>query len=419
MPIIPEIIEQHAENAAFNWLLRDDAVHEPHYDLSELADLDERVEANIDGLRIAGDEGWAICEAAMALEEPGEIFTAGVLAFESMDPGRMDAMLAAVELDDSLLRALVSAMGWIDFVKVADPAFRLINAEMGFLKHLGLSIFAVHRQDPGTLLFECLLVDDPAVRARALKAVGELGRWDLLDAVRTHYVETDAKCLFYTGWSAALLGDPSAIGILRRIVEDDLPYAPQACDLAVRLLDPGEAHTWLQALSNRADRMRLAIGGYGALGDPAAVPMLMAFMDVPQLARPAGEAFSMITGVDIAYEDLEGEWPEGFEAGPTEDPADEDVDMDPDEDLAWPQPERIAQWWSGHKDDFQSGRRYFLGKPLASQSLQYGLINGFQRQRAAAALELALQNPAAPLFEIRAPGFRQQKTLGRSQSTLE
>jgi hypothetical protein len=41
----------------------------------------------------------------------------------------------------------------------------------------------------------------------------------------------------------------------------------------------------------------------------------------------------MITGVDIAYEDLEGEWPEGFEAGPTENPENENVAMDPDEDL--------------------------------------------------------------------------------------
>ena len=31
-----------------------------------------------------------------------------------------------------------------------------------------------------------------------------------------------------------------------------------------------------------------------------------------------GESFTLITGVDIAFEDLEGEWPEGFEAGPTE-----------------------------------------------------------------------------------------------------
>jgi hypothetical protein len=41
----------------------------------------------------------------------------------------------------------------------------------------------------------------------------------------------------------------------------------------------------------------------------------------------------MITGVDIAYEDLEGVWPEGFEAGPTENPENENVAMDPDEDL--------------------------------------------------------------------------------------
>ena len=32
-------------------------------------------------------------------------------------------------------------------------------------------------------------------------------------------------------------------------------------------------------------------------------------MTIPDLARVAGEAFSMITGVDIAYEDLEVEWP--------------------------------------------------------------------------------------------------------------
>ena len=38
--------------------------------------------------------------------------------------------------------------------------------------------------------------------------------------------------------------------------------------------------------------------------------------------------------------------------------------------------------------------------------LQDVLRNGRQRQRAAAALELALQQPGQPLFEVRAPGFR-------------
>lgn len=411
MSIIPVIIEQHAEEAAFNWLLRDGAVSEPHYDLADLADLDDRVEANIDGLRIAGDEGWEICKEAMAIEEPGEIFTAGVIAFGSMESGRMDEMLAAVELDDELFRALVSAMGWLDLVTVADPAYKLINADMGFLKHLGLSTFAIHRQDPGHPIFECLMVDDPAVRARALKAVGELGRWDLLNAVQSHFVETDNKCLFYAAWSAALLGDTSSVGILRRIAESNSPYAQKAGDLAVRLMMLSEAHSWLKTLSNMPDQQCLAINGYGALGDPEAIPLLMEYMVVPELARPAGEAFSMITGVDIAYEDLEGEWPDGFEAGPTEEPEDEEVEMDPDEDLPWPAPELIRNWWHQHKSEFKNGSRYLLGKPISKDSLQHGLVHGFQRQRASAAIELALQNPTAALFEVRAPGFRQQKIL--------
>ena len=51
---ISAIIEQHAGEAAFLWTLRDAAGGEPHYKLWELAKLDDRVEAHIDGLRVAG-----------------------------------------------------------------------------------------------------------------------------------------------------------------------------------------------------------------------------------------------------------------------------------------------------------------------------------------------------------------------------
>jgi len=61
LPIIESIVSQHAEEAAFLWLLRDLAVAAPHYSLQDLADLDERVEAHIDGLRVAGDPGWVFC----------------------------------------------------------------------------------------------------------------------------------------------------------------------------------------------------------------------------------------------------------------------------------------------------------------------------------------------------------------------
>lgn len=52
-----------------------------------------------------------------------------------------------------------------------------------------------------------------------------------------------------------------------------------------------------------------------------------------------------------------------------------------------------------------------MGKPITAQHCQHILITGLQRQRTAAALELALMQPSAPLFETRAPGLQQQQQL--------
>jgi uncharacterized protein (TIGR02270 family) len=130
------------------------------------------------------------------------------------------------------------------------------------------------------------------------------------------------------------------------------------------------------------------------------------------VARVAGESVYNITGLDLAWNDLEGEWPEGFTAGPTEDPEDENVEMDVDENLPWPSADGVARWWREHGDQFAAGERHLLGRPLTEDWLEEVLRHGKQRQRAAAALELAIRRPGEPLFEVRAPGFRQQELLG-------
>jgi uncharacterized protein (TIGR02270 family) len=177
-------------------------------------------------------------------------------------------------------------------------------------------------------------------------------------------------------------------------------------------MDVATALTWQKQLADNAESVRLAVMGAGAAGDPTLIPWLINQMKVSELARVAGESFTMITGVDIAYEDFEGERPEGFESGPTEDPEDETVEMDPDENLPWPNPELIQKWWTTHRSNFQNGTRYLIGKPITADWLQQVLRIGKQRQRAAAALELVLRRPGQPLFEVRAPGFRQQQMLG-------
>ena len=85
--------------------------------------------------------------------------------------------------------------------------------------------------------------------------------------------------------------------------------------------------------------------------------------------------------------------------------------MDADLNLAWPDPALIQKWWNARQGNFAKGTRYLLGQPITPESLRLALKNGYQRQRAAAALELAILNPGRPLFEVRAPGWRQQAML--------
>jgi hypothetical protein len=72
--IMHEVVSQHAEEASFLWLLRHAAVSRPHYSLADLSKLDNRVEAHLDGLRIAGESGWKLVQETLPFEESSNLF---------------------------------------------------------------------------------------------------------------------------------------------------------------------------------------------------------------------------------------------------------------------------------------------------------------------------------------------------------
>jgi len=408
---ILNVLWQYGEEAAFLWVLRDQATSEPHYLLPDLAELDRRIEAHLDGLRIAGDAGSRVCQEGLAMSEPGEVFAASVRAFEAGVEEPIGEVLQVVRNRPELARAVVSAFGWMDYEKARERIAQFLRGETAIQRRIGIAAMAIHRQEPGPALARVLRDPEPTVRSRSLRTVGELGRvdlgWDVRGAVGDH----SPDCRFWAAWSAALLGDRLAGNTLRQFAEKDSPLADRAADLAGRRMPLVESLAWQRQLAGKRERLRVATKVAGAIGDPALVPWLIEQMNRPELMRVAGEALSMITGVDIAYEDLEGEKPEGFEPGPTENPEDENVAMDPDENLPFPDRKRVEQWWSRKRESFSAGVRHLLGKPMTNESLIDALRNGYQRQRAAAALELAIRNPGQPLFEVRAPGFRQIQAL--------
>ncbi len=389
------------------WLQRDRAVVAPHYNLQSLSELDERLEAHLDGLRVAGEAGpqraW---QEFMDHPEPGETFTAGVLTFESGDPQQIELLLATVAGRVELVRPLISAIGWLmpSDVALAMNVLQSLPDPTAIWVAIGGS--AVRRQNPGSKVFaRALQHENSTVRARALRAIGELGERNLIHELYIGQADTDEACRFWSTWSVAILnGDAAAIAELRADAADT-PQGRHALHIAVRRGEPKLTRSWLSGLRTEPDR-RIAIMAAGHFGEADALPWLIEQAQVAATARLAAEAIAFITGLDFNQRPLYGTAPAGHADGPNDDTEDDDVAPDPDSELTWPNGKVLKEWWSSHRSSFPKQTRLLLGKPITVEWLQIVLEQGSQRHRNAAALEMTAFRGGRPLLETRAPRTR-------------
>ncbi|MDX9681912.1 TIGR02270 family protein [Pseudomonas protegens] len=409
--LIPLILDQHVEEASFLAVLRDYALGAPHYDFDHLSQLDERIDAHLDGLRVAGTCGLETLLAQLGPHAIGELFASVVLAFEAGNAqvlSRLSEHLrSAVETESGYLMAL----GWLDWKWVSPWIDRLLASPDPLFLRLGLAACGMHRHDPGPALLTGLSHADPSVLARAARTAGELRRRDLMPTIRTHRQHQDTATRFWANWATAQMGDEEALEPLRQFAEQPGQFQYRA--LCVLLAWQRREHSiaWIRQLIQNPEQQRVGIQAVGLLGDPVSVPWLIQQMsDLPH-ARVAGEAFSQITGADLALLDLELQDLPDFDAGPNDDPEDASVAMDPDENLPWPDPQLIAAWWQAHGGDFQAGVGYVLGLAQRESSFQQALVRGQQRQRIAAAYGIARFRPTEVLFPTSAPAWRQKRLL--------
>ena len=240
---------------------------------------------------------------------------------------------------------------------------------------------------------------------------GELKRGDLMNQVRVHLADDDEGCRFWAAWTLTLLGDPVGRTRLTEWLGRDDPFGQAALQLALRALDLEAGREWVRVMAKDAASRRSAVTGAGVLGDPTSVPWLIGHMGSPALARLAGEAFSMITGVDLGQKDLDR--PNSPEGDPDDPPLEDSAVIHDDSPLPWPRQELVDAWWKAHRTEFIEGTRYLAGQPLTQAAFGQVLARGKQRQRAAAAIEMALREPGEMLFEVRGKGVRQSRQLPR------
>jgi hypothetical protein len=285
--------------------------------------------------------------------------------------------------------------------------------------------------------------DDPSVRASALRLVGEVGCEAAIPACAAALDDAEPEGRFWAAWSCVLLGNrAAALDALTNAGFMQGPHRHAAFLLTLQTMSPRQAHRLLQQVARDPADRRWLVEGSGVSGDPVYLPWLLKQMRETALARLAGEAFSLITGVDLVaarldaktaagvaavpsgdpnmlgltdmdFGDslLDGSWPERVETAPNDDPNDPNVDMDSDDGLPWPDVEKVEKWSASNLSHFQKGTRYFMGNPVTREHCIDVLLNGYQRQRILAAHYLCLLEPGTPLFNTSAPAWRQQRLL--------
>jgi uncharacterized protein (TIGR02270 family) len=409
---VAAVVLQHVEEVVLLRNLRTTLVRGPHVKLGHLQRLDARLAAHLDGVAVAGKLGSRLCDEVLKAVDRGTVFAATVRALEEGDTQRLDAIFALTEASPGSHPGLFSAFGWVSAMHLREPGRELL-AGSGTLRHeVGMSLYGMHKINPAPILKAGFA--EVACRARHLRIAGECGRREVLATCLDAVLSDEPIIRFWAARSALLLGDRQlGMQTMESFAMSSPPFRDRALRIMLKVANARHCNRLMQSFPQDPATVRTLMHAIGFTGDPHYVPWLIDQMSDPKLARLAGESFTFITGLDLAYLDLDRKPPEDIEFGPSDDPNDDNVDMDPDENLPWPDPEKIQKWWMAHRHEFQPGTRYFMGKPPSWEHCVDVLKNGYQRQRIAAAEYLCLLRPGTWLFNTSAPALRQARWLSQ------
>lgn len=387
-PLLP-LIEEHASEVFFLWMLRDRAAVASTYVPEELARLDTRLDAHLWGLKVAGDAGVAMVSES-PFDEAGHFFAA--IQLDLHRGAAVDEFLGPAAEGPGLWRGVVSALGWASW-QTLEPWLRQVSTSLEApLQRASLEAYRVHRRDPGALLVRSLETVNPEVREAALRAATVLGRKDLLPRMRESLSSAEPRCRFAAAYGVTLLeGGPREIDELRTLVMGGV-HSGDAYELLARRMPVAQARAWHAELARNPDNSRLACRVAEAVGDSAMVDWLIATQHAPAMARVAGASFASVMGVRLEEVGLDANAPES-----------EDDAQEHEEDLGlpWPDVPRVEHFWLNRKIEMQPRERYLGGARLESD-LSSVLQVGTQRVRRSVALELFCRGKTVVLTEVRA-----------------
>jgi uncharacterized protein (TIGR02270 family) len=296
--VMIDVLEEHLEELDFLWEQRERFVFAPGWTVQDLANLEERAEAHLDGLRIGGEAAIEIARPFLAGDEKGAATAAAFTFLASDDPGRAREVLAALAgAPEPAADGIRIALRHSEVRLAEDGLYDLALGPDLRLRALAADVLTFHRLRPPPEIEGLLDHEDGEVRALGFAAAGRAGKVltarhlegalkDEQPHVRAAGLEAAARC--------GLAELPS---ICRRAAGGYEPV-PEALEFLGVVGGPADVRH-LETAMRDAAVAPVAILAAGDLGNPALVPALLTAMGDAGLSELAAVAFSRITGVEV------------------------------------------------------------------------------------------------------------------------
>jgi uncharacterized protein (TIGR02270 family) len=404
------ILERHLDELESLLDAWNDALVAPDYELRGLAeDLEDRIEAQLDGLRIAGP---AVLEPVvwpmLATADEPRAAAAALAALTVGAPSNWDPLLAEL---GGVARAvaLAEAEGleaWLQSQLSAEVephrAAALVRALASRNRTPAELLELLARPEPELLAaaaFACRFTRDPTCAQGLAPLFGHE-----LQAVRHEAIESGLILRLPGAWAWA---QHEALG--------PQPGRRTLTWLAA-LGDAGLHASLLGRLSAAGDPRELGdlLWAASLTGRPAALDAALPYLGDPELGPLAGEVVCAIAGLASDDEALWRDRPRGPEEGlpPLElDDLDADLTLSSDDLLPMPEPLAIARWWSERRASVIDLPRLLGGRPWSPAALLEQIARGPLRRNGALAFELAVRSGGAVQLNTSTWARAQLRTL--------
>ena len=400
----PDVVEEHLEEAAFlygqrRYLAR---THQATWD--RLSPIEERFEAHVDGLAVAGPEGRDLVRAALDDGLPGAVHLAARLLCRAGDVDAALDLTAALDerdVDDAVdAVAHEASVAWTDrlVVELETDAPRRVR--------VAADVVAATRAPAGAALLRALArtgdtAGDAPTEGALVRALGAL-RYPPARSTLTRRALGAASPVLSQAVERARVrfGDRAVlVGLTERALEDPSAALPLAL-----IGGPRHAPPLVAAARSQNPGAPVALG---VLGDPAHVPVLLLLLEdgPPQVARSAAIGLRVLTGAPLVREVLV-----------PDDPADPglggDLVVRPSQD-----PAEWRSWWAEHGGALQPGTRYRAGQPFRPTLAVTAAVGGLADDLLPPSLRQALADELAGRYGLDAP-FRADAFVSDQRAAL-